>query len=528
MDARKARDSSGDRAGARPKQKNVLLIVVDQWRGDCLRASGETVLRTPNIDRLCSEGVTFLRHYTQTVPCGPSRASLLTGLYQMNHRAVQNTVPLDDRHRNLSDMLRDAGYDPVIAGYTTTTPDPRSTPHTDARFSALGDLMRGWRGIAHFDPDMNEYFAWVRSKGFELPARPRDVWKASRGPTDRGPSSEPNGIPAELSDTSYFTERALTHLQGKGQTPWFLHLGYWRPHPPYVAPAPYHDKYHPDEMPAPRRARSADEEARQHPLLDFYIRTNPSSLFFQGASGRAADLTESEVRQTRAAYYGMMEEVDDNIGKVLDWLDRTGQRENTLIVFTSDHGEQMGDHYLFGKVGYFDESFHIPLVICDPNPAADGSRGRVVRAFTEAIDCVPTIVDWIGRRPERSLDGRSLLPWCRGETPAGWRAHAHYEFDFRDVYYSKPEADLGLHMDECSLAVVQNEDFKYVHFAALPPLFFDLRRDPHQFENLANDPAHAARVRDYAQAMLTWRLKFAERTLTGYRANPGGGLISRE
>ena len=513
------------RGGSR--RKNVLLIVADQWRGDCLRAAGEQVLRTPNIDRLCSEGVTFLRHFGQTIPCGPSRVSLLTGLYQMNHRAVQNTVPLDERHRNLSHMLRGLGYDPVMVGYTTSTPDPRSTPHTDPRFSSLGDTMPGWRGIAQFDPEMAEYFAWVRSKGFKLPSNPRDIWQPAEGGVERGVTPAPNRIPAELSDTSYFTERALTHLEGRGDRPWFMHLGYWRPHPPYAAPAPYHDRYSPSDMPAPRRAGTPEQEARQHPLLDFYIRTNPKALFFQGASGIASDLTEAEVRQVRATYYGLMEEVDDNIGRVLRWLDETGQRNDTLSIFTSAHAEQMGDHYLFGKVGYFDESFHIPMVVCDPSAAADASRGRVVSAPTEAIDCVPTIVDWLDGELERSLDGRSLLPWCHGETPSDWRRHVHYEYDFRDVYYSKPEAELGLHMDQCSLAVIQDEEFKYVHFAALPPLFFDLRRDPHQFENLAEDPAAVSRVRDYAQAMLSWRLNFAERTLTGYRATPEGLLVRR-
>jgi arylsulfatase A-like enzyme len=139
MEAREAlaAESAESQAGPAFRGKNVLLIVADQWRGGSLRVAGDRNVRTPNIDRLCSEGVTFRRHYCQTIPCGPARVSLLTGMYQMNHRAVQNTVPLDDRHRNLSDMLRDAGYDPVMVGYTTTTPDPRSTSATDRRFFSL-------------------------------------------------------------------------------------------------------------------------------------------------------------------------------------------------------------------------------------------------------------------------------------------------------------------------------------------------------------------------------------------------------
>ena len=107
-------------------QRNVLLIVVDQWRADFMPVLGADFLRTPNLDRLCREGVTFRNHVTTAVPCGPARASLLTGLYLMNHRAVQNTVPLDARHMNLGKALRGVGYDPALIGYTTTTPDPRA------------------------------------------------------------------------------------------------------------------------------------------------------------------------------------------------------------------------------------------------------------------------------------------------------------------------------------------------------------------------------------------------------------------
>src|SRR4030095_7029932 len=122
--------------------KNVLLIVVDQWRGLMLPKLGADYLKLPNLDALCAEGVTFRNHFTQAVPCGPGRASLLTGLYMMNHRVVQNSVPMDARHTNLAWEMRRAGYEPALVGYTTTTPDPRVTPPLDPRFRILGSLMR--------------------------------------------------------------------------------------------------------------------------------------------------------------------------------------------------------------------------------------------------------------------------------------------------------------------------------------------------------------------------------------------------
>ncbi len=502
------------------ERRNVLLIVVDQWRGDVLPRLGTPGLRTPNIDRLCREGVAFRNHFTQAVPCGPGRASLLTGLYQMNHRAVQNTIPLDARHGTLAHGLRAAGYDPALVGYTTTTPDPRTTSPDDPRFRVLGDVMDGFRAVGAFEPDKEAYFGWVASRGFTLPERREDIWLPADGRP--GPTRAPARIPAELSDTAFFTEKALTYLRGKQGKPWFLHLGYYRPHPPFVAPAPYHARYDAADMPGPTRGPSADAEAAQHPLLAYYLGAIGQSGFFQGAGGLAAALSEADVRQTRATYYGLMTEIDDQLGRVFAFLDETGQWDDTLVILTSDHGEQLGDHYLFGKVGYFDQSFRIPLIVRDPAAAAAGTRGSVVDRFTGTIDTMPTILDWLGAPTPRAVDGRSVLPFCHGRPPADWRTHIQYEYDFRDVFYSKPEGPLGLAMDDCSLAVIQDERGKYVHFAALPPLFFDLDDDPGQFVNRAADPAYAGRVRDYAQAMLTWRLRYAERTLTHYRATPAG------
>jgi arylsulfatase A-like enzyme len=504
-----------------PRQRrNTLLIVVDQWRADCVPALGTPHLRTPNLDRLCREGVTFRNHVTTTVPCGPARASLLTGLYQMNHRAVQNTIPLDARHTTLPVALRAAGYDPALIGYTTTTPDPRTTPHADPRFRGLGDTMAGFRPVGTFEPNMDGYFGWLAHQGFPLPERREDIWLPDDADAPPGATARPARIPAALSDTSFFTERALTYLKGRNGKPFFLHLGYYRPHPPFIAAAPYHAMYDPADMAPPVRAASPEAEARQHPLLEFYLRHSRQSGFFERAAGAVAELDAAQIRQMRATYFGMMSEVDDALGRVFAHLDTTGQWDDTLIVFTSDHGEQLGDHYLLGKLGYFDESFRIPLIVVDPR--SRHTAGTVVDLPTESIDVMPTILEWVGGEVPRAVDGVSLLPLIDGSRPPGWRTELHYEYDFRDIHYSQPERALGLGMDECSLCVVQDARWKYVHFAALPPLLFDLAADPHQFRNLAADPAHAAIVRDYAQKALSWRLRHADRTLTHFRATPGG------
>ena len=508
--------------------KNVLLIVVDQWRGLMLPKLGADYLKLPNLDRLSAEGVTFRNHFTQAVPCGPARASLLTGLYMMNHRAVQNTVPLADRFTNLAHELRRGGYDPALVGYTTTTPDPRKTAPNDPRFFVLGDIMEGFHSVGAFE-NRDAYFGWVASQGFKLPPTREDIWLPQGGGgagagagASSGATGRPAVIPSELSDTAWFTERGLAYLRGREGRPWFLHLGYYRPHPPFIAPAPYHAMYRPEDMPKVVRAGSAAEEARQNALLGYYVNHISQSSFFQDGKKLGSEMSEQEVAQLRATYCGLMSEIDEQLGRVFDYLKQTNQWEDTLIVFTCDHGEQLGDHHLLGKIGYFDESYRIPMVVRDPRQEANGTRGTVEPRFTETIDTMPTILEWLGLPVPRQCDGRSLLPFCEGEPPADWRTEVHYEFDFRDLYYSKPESSLGVPMDKCSLAVVQDEHYKYVHFAALPPLFFDLGNDPGQFVNRADDPAYAARVGEYAARMLDWRLGFAERTLTGYRATPKG------
>ena len=506
--------------------RNVLLIIVDQWRGDTLSKLGHPCLRTPHLDALCADAVTFRRHYTQCAPCGPARASLLTGQYMMNHRVVQNGTPLDARHGNLAWEARKAGYDPALVGYTTTTPDPRTTAPDDPRYRFRGHSMPGWTPIAPMDPARRPYFNWLRQRGMAVPTPPEDIWLPADGhaPTG-GATGAPSRIAQELSDTSWTTEHGLAYLKGVEGQSWLLHLGYFRPHPPFIAPSPYHEKYDPEEVPAPVRAADPEAEGAQHPLLDHYMRTIKQSKFFRGGEGLGSEMSEAEVRLMRAAYYGLMSEIDDNLGRIIAYLKASGQYDNTLIVFTSDHGEQLGDHHLLGKIGYFDDAFRIPLIVRDPSPEADASRGQVVDRFTESIDIMPTILSWIGTKIPRQCDGASLLPLCRGTTPADWRTEVHYEFDFRPYYNNAASPPpFGLSIDQCGLAVVQDEKHKYVHFDALPPLFFDLSEDPDQFVNRAADPGCAPAALAYAQKMLSWRMRNAERNLTAYAATPDGLL----
>jgi arylsulfatase A-like enzyme len=508
--------------------RNVLLITLDQWRADCLSALGHPCLRTPHLDAFAAEGALFRRHYTQASPCGPARASLLTGLYAHNHRSLRNGVPLDDRHTNLAREVRKAGYDPVLFGYTDTSVDPRLHAAADPALSTYEGVLPGFSRGAVLSTEQVPWFAELARKGYAIPRRPHDIWEpreVAEHLRRRGPTFAPTRYPAEDSETRFVTDAVLHHLSRRDPG-WFVHLSYLRPHPPYIAPEPYHAMYDPAAVPPFRRAPSLEREAVQHPWLAWQLAKSHAAPLPERDRGPAfGTLDDAALRQLRATYYGMISQVDDELGRLFAALRQSRDWERTLVIVTTDHGEHLGDHYMIGKDGYFEAAFHIPLIMRDPRSGAV-DRGRRIEAFTEAVDIVPTILDWLGLPPPPQLDGRSLLSFLHGETPSGWREEAHWEYDFRDLRELEPERALGLASDQCALAVIRGARYKYVHFAALPPLFFDLQEDPDELHDRARDSAYQPLVLAHAQKLLSWRMAHEDRTLSHFHLGPGG-LVCR-
>ena len=509
---------------------NVLIVTADQWRGDCLSTLGHPVVKTPSLDALAAEGVLFRNHFAQCTPCGPSRASLLTGMYMMNHRSVRDGTPLDARFTNLALEAHRAGYAPGLIGYTDTSPDPRQHHPKDPALTGDAGVLPGFTqlvpgseaGSAGTEP-------WLRhlaAKGYEVPAGAREIYKPVAdypGAAGRGPSYSPPIYRAEDSDTAFMIDQATAAIAREGGRPWFLHLSLLRPHPPFIAPEPYNALYQPDEVPAFRRAASPEAEAQSHPYTAYMGRHHWARESLDPATHPREDRA---MRQLRATYYGLITEADHHLGRLFDFLKDNGAYDDTLIIFTSDHGEQLWDHWVLGKECHFDQSFHVPLIIRAPGRAADESRGRVVKAFTESVDIMPSVLDMLGCAIPLQCDGASLGPFLAGRDPEDWRMEAHWELDFRDVVHGTAQAELGIGLDDCALTVIRDGRYKYVHFAALPPLFFDLEHDPDERHNLAGDPGQAAPVLAYAQKMLSWRMAQAERTLTGIRLTPKGPIES--
>ena len=220
----------------------------------------------------------------------------------------------------------------------------------------------------------------------------------------------------------------------------------------------------------------------------------------------------------------MMSEVDAQIGRLLDYLEEIDAYDNTLIVFTSDHGEQLGDHWQFSKLTYFDQSFHIPLIVHPPKTKKKFTRGQQVNAFTENIDIMPTILECIGVDIPTQCDGESLEPFFDEDHSFNWRQEAHWEIDFRN--YTNWQA-FDLLPDQSALSVIRDNHYKYVHFTALPPLFFDLKSDPNEFNNLAQNPDYQHLVLQYAQKMLSWRMSHDERLLANTKLTETGVIESK-
>ncbi|HBF31904.1 alkaline phosphatase family protein [Rhizobium sp.] len=500
---------------------NVLLVTADQWRGDCLSTVGHSMVQTPNIDGLAGQGVLFRRHFAGAAPCSPARASIYTGLYQMNHRVCRNGSPLDARFDTIALAARRAGYDPTLFGYTDVSLDPRIRDEADPNTTSYEGVLPGFTVGQLLLEDDRQWLSWLKTK--RAGARPSRDLHLTGAPRPVKPNQEPPAYSAEETQTAFLTDSFLNWCEEQTR-PWFAHISYLRPHPPFCVPEPYNRMFAPDTVPKPIRHATLEAEAGVHPLAKLFLEQLSQSSFLYGAEGRVVDWSEADIATIRAVYYGMMAEVDAQFGRIIAALKQSGAWDNTIIVFTSDHAEMMGDHWMFGKGGAYDGSYHIPLVIRDP--AYADTAGRAVDNFTSSADLMPTLLARLGVVPKNHQDGASLLPFLKGEAPSDWRDHAFWEFDFRDVVSNHSEEVLGLKSSQCNLAVLRDDHFKYVHFIGLPPLLFDLQADPNEMNNLADDPAYLAVRLRYAEKLLALRGEHLDQTLA-YTELGDDGPVSR-
>ncbi|MEP5154872.1 alkaline phosphatase family protein [Planktotalea sp.] len=494
------------------KVKNVLFIMADQLRWDYLSCYGHPHLHTPNIDRLAEKGVRFDRAYVQSPVCGPSRASCYTGRTVFSHGATWNRVPLPVGELTLGDYLRPLGVKTAVVGKTHMVPDKEGMARLGLNESSEIGVKISQQGFDPYERDDGlhpdevlkakggtlRYNDWLRSKGYDGDNPWNDWANAAEGEDGEiltgwhlKNSNLPARVKEEHSETAYMTARAKDFIEECGDTPWLCHLSYIKPHWPYMAPAPYHDMYGPETLKPV--LRSEDERRDPNPVYGAFMGMEVSETFsMQGA------------RETvLPAYMGLIKQIDDHLGRLFDWLEETGKDKKTMIVFTSDHGDYMGDHWMGEKELFHEVSVRVPLIIYDPRPEADATRGTASDALVEAIDLVPTFLEATGApSAEHRLEGRSLMPILRRENLEGWRDAAFSEIDYG--FYAARET-LNLGASDARGYMLRTNRWKYVHFKGFPPQLFDMQNDPDEFHDLGRHPDYDAERR-YMHARLLERL----------------------
>lgn len=491
--------------------RNVLFIMCDQLRRDHLSCYGGRV-PTPNLDALAARGVLFDHAYVQSGVCGPSRMSYYTGRYMSSHGATWNRVPLSVAEPTLGDYLRAAGRSVALAGKSHVMPDDEGC----ARFavdpaSERGVLLRagGFVEVDRYDghappgPESG-YPDYLRAHGYAS----ADPWSdfviaaEDRGRVVSAWDMQNVHLPARVaeahSETAYMTGVALDWIRARGETPWMLHLSYVKPHWPYMAPAPYHALFRGADTGPILRGRQ-DGTADEHPVVRAYRSHDECRSF-----GR-----EETARHVRPAYMGLVAQVDAHLGRLFAALGEAGRLADTLIVFTADHGEFMGDRGLGEKELFYDEVQRVPFIVADPDLRADATRGTREERFVEAIDVVPTVLDALGLPPAHRSEGRSLLPLLRGEQPAGWRDCVFSELDYS---FRRARLVLGRRAGECNARMVRTAQWKYVNWEGYRPQLFDLARDPFEQDDLGAAPGLAQVRAEHHARLFDWLAGLKRRT----------------
>lgn len=497
-------------------KRNILFIMCDQLRADYLSCAGHKTLHTPNIDRLAERGVRFSNAYVQSPICGPSRMSFYTGRYVSAHGATANFVPLRVGERNIGDHLKPLGVRPVLVGKTHMMADREGMERLGIEADSQIGVHHREAGFEPFERDdgifpdrmmkmigQPKYNDFLRDKGYGG-GNPWH-WAANSVQTEDGVRSgfyndiadQPAVVDEDDSETPYMTRRAMEFMaQDDGEEPWLLHLSYIKPHWPYIAPAPYNSMYSADDVQAP--VRSDAELDDPNPLMGH---------FQQRVAGQTLS-RDAAIAKIVPTYMGLIKQIDDQLGQLFAFMEDQGLMETTTIVLTADHGDYLGDHWMGDKDYFHDPSVKIPLIIADPDPAMDATRGMVSDALVQAIDLLPTFIEAYGGTPAAHLlDGVSLRPLLTGEA-SGVNDYVVSEYDYHQQVFA-PE--LGRGPRDCRLYMVATQDWKYIHAPGFEPVLFGRSADPDEFTDLGLSPEHADVRRDMHAILSDWALQYRQR-----------------
>lgn len=428
---------------------NILLIMSDEHAPMFSGPYGHHLLQTPNMDSLAANGVTFTNAYCNSPLCIPSRMSFMTGRYIHHIGTWDNASPLAPDVVTWAHLLRSVGYDVVLSG--------------KQHFCGL-DQLRGFRAQLARDLHAERLHGLIDWANGTPPAK-----RPWGGLQQAGP-----GTTEEIEVDDLAEAEALEYLRDSARKdqPWALNVSFIAPHFPLVVHRQFFDLYPLDEVDLPEIPPSHLEN--QHPVYKRMRR-----MF------GLVDFPEDLVRRGRAGYYGLITYLDEKIGRLLNVLEETGQRDNTLVIYTSDHGEMNGEHGMWRKSNFYEASVRVPLQIAWPRYLSSGHR---IDEVVSLVDLTATLVDVAGASQITSLDGETLLPLMRGSAE-NWKDEAFSEYMAHGV--------------ERPMAMLRRGKYKFNYSLGDPPELYDLWEDPNEFHDLAGDSANQSVLEGFQTRLLS-------------------------
>ncbi len=444
---------------------NILFLMADQMRADALSCAGNKLAKTPNLDKLATDGVRFTNAFSSTPICTPARAALLTGLSPWYHGMLGYGAIAPVYGFELPRALSEAGY------YTSSVGKDhfgwnKTVNHGIRHGYSQTDLYDGLPG------ELDDYDAWFAETNPGVdPMATGLEYNDYRGLV--------YGLPEYYHPTSWVGRRANDFLNAYNDSkPFFLKVSYHRPHSPYDPPKRWMEEFDKTKMPLPFISNGGWDKEYSH----YYKNGLPPDMW-------AGNVTTETVQTSRQAYYASTAFVDESIGDILQTLEKKGLRNNTFILFTSDHGDMLGDHNLWRKGYPYYGSAHVPMLLSWP-PSMEKrvgvKRGSTVDAVTEMRDVMPTLLDVAGVKVASTINGSSLLLAIQPTPPSSWREYVDLEMT---IIYS-----LQVHWN-----ALTDGKIKYVFRAFYPDeQLFDLTKDNKELVNLATDEA-------YNSTLVQWR-----------------------
>ncbi|MBL8380040.1 MAG: sulfatase-like hydrolase/transferase [Burkholderiales bacterium] len=476
------------------QRPNILWYCADQQRYDTIRALGQQHIETPALDALCGRGVAFRRAYSQSQICTPSRASFLTGRYPASHHVYRNGNAFFPAHEKLvTRMFADAGYDCGLVGKLHLSAAKYYEKRPD-------DGYRTFLWSHHPTPDAargHDYENWLRH---EMKVDPIELYSSVNhfcGP----------GVPARYHQTTWVSEMAMRFITEQRDGPWLLSLNPFDPHAPFDAPPEYLAKIDPATLPPPLFRDSDIERQKAFAAIDQQTKVAVDPRVRRQAAPVVEvehDLVASappasyDALEVKANYYAMIRLIDDQFARIVDCLAATGQLDNTIIVYMSDHGELLGDHGLILKgCRFFEGLVRVPLIFSWP---ARFKRGLIADALVESVDVAPTLLEAAGLPVPEFMQGKSLLNLLEGRADPG-------QHKTRVVAEFKDSIGGPAHGDHSHGSMVCDGRYKSVvyHGHAIGEIY-DLQRDPGEFDNLWLDPGardlKATLLKNHLDAMM--------------------------